>query len=152
VTRPAASRMLLASGDGERTEDIVRAGDERSQAVGRPVCGTLVLDLAHRCEAFLCEVLDEREAELFRQCTGRSNCPWGRSRPSYSFPGDVPERTEFQIPRSRFGWRTVADWKQISARAKMRFRDSFRIRFQTKPAFCRRYCQGLIETPIWPPL
>jgi hypothetical protein len=93
------------------------------------------------------EKLDEREAELFRKCTGRTKLPDGPIKTLIFLSGRRSGKDRFQSALAVWLAALAADWKQILSAGE----DAVVILLGSdfkQARILRRYCQGLIETPM----
>jgi hypothetical protein len=93
------------------------------------------------------EQLDEREAELFRTCTGRSRLPGGPIKTLIFLSGRRSGKDRFQSALAVWLAALAADWKSILSAGE----DAVVILLGSdfkQARILRRYCAGLLEVPM----
>ena len=96
------------------------------------------------------EALDEREAELFRKCTGRTKLPSGRVRRLILLVGRRGGKDRFESVIAVYEAAVAADWSQV-----MSARQSAVVLLigadKKQARILRRYCVGLLALRFWLP-
>ncbi len=93
------------------------------------------------------EPLDQREAELFRKCTGRTKLPSGPIKTLVFLSGRRSGKDRFMSALAVWLAALAADWRSLLSAGE----DAVVILLGSdfkQARILRRYCQGLIETPM----
>ena len=93
------------------------------------------------------EVLDEREAELFRQCTGRTKLPDGPVRSLIFLSGRRSGKDRFMSATAVYRAALAANWKELLSAGEQAV--VLLLGGDRKQArILRQYCAGLLEAPM----